>query len=168
DLARAADAGKSLTQLGRCSFATKVGDLASAGVDSAGLIDSRRGRPMHVAGRLAAALIAILAHSSLAVGKEWKEIKIGTDATYPPFESLDSSGKFVGFDIDIMDAICAEVKLKCTYINQDFDGIIPALVAGKFDLIDSSISITEERKKTIAFTDKYYNIPPAIWALNDT
>lgn len=122
---------------------------------------------MLVAGRIAAALVAILATSSFAAGKEWTEIKIGTDATYPPFESLDSSGKFVGFDIDIMDAICAEVKLKCTYINQDFDGIIPALVAGKFDLIDSSISITEERKKTIDFTDKYYNTPPAIVARKD-
>lgn len=122
---------------------------------------------MRIVGRLAAALIAIFAASSLAGAKEWKSIKIGSDATYPPFESIDASGKFVGFDIDIMNAICDELKIKCEYVNQDFDGIIPALVAGKFDLIDSSISITEERKKTIEFTDKYYNTPPAIVARKD-
>src|SRR5258707_14181453 len=81
-----------------------------------------------------------------------------------PLASID---KFVGFDIDIMNAICDELKVKCEYINQDFDGIIPALVAGKFDVIDSSISITEERKKTIGFTDKVYNTPPAIVARKD-
>ena len=122
---------------------------------------------MRVAGRIAAALFAILATSSFATAKEWKTIRVGSDATYPPFESIDSSGKFVGFDIDILNAICDELKVKCEYINQDFDGIIPALVAGKFDVIDSSISITEERKKTIEFTDKYYNTPPAIVARKD-
>ena len=122
---------------------------------------------MRVAGRIAAALFAILATSSFATAKEWKTIRVGSDATYPPFESIDSSGKFVGFDIDILNAICDELKVKCEYINQDFDGIIPALVAGKFDVIDSSISITEERKKTIDFTDKYYNTPPAIVARKD-
>ena len=100
---------------------------------------------MRVAGRIAAALLAVLTTTSLAVAKDWKTIRIGSDATYPPFESIDASGKFVGFDIDIMNAICDELKVKCEYINQDFDGIIPALVAGKFDVIDSSISITEER-----------------------
>ena len=122
---------------------------------------------MRVAGRIAAALLAVLTTTSLAVAKDWKTIRIGSDATYPPFESIDASGKFVGFDIDIMNAICDELKVKCEYINQDFDGIIPALVAGKFDVIDSSISITEERKKTIDFTDKYYNTPPAIVARKD-
>src|SRR6266496_5324496 len=122
----------------------------------------KRGPFMRVARLLAAALLAILATSPLAAAKEWTTIRIGTDATYPPFESIDASGKFVGFDIEIMNAICDELKVKCEYINQDFDGIIPALTAGKFDVIDSSISITEERKKTIDFTDKYYNTPPAI------
>ena len=122
---------------------------------------------MRVAGRIAAALLAIAASSSLATAKDWTTIRIGTDATYPPFESIDSSGKFVGFDIEILNAICDELKVKCEFINQDFDGIIPALVAGKFDVINSSISITEERKKTIDFTDKYYNTPPAIVARKD-
>src|ERR1700680_1522797 len=122
---------------------------------------------MRVAGRPAAALFATHATSSFPPAKEWKTIRIGSDATYPPFESIDSSGKFIGFDIDIMNAICDEWKVKCEKINQDFDAIIPALVACKFDVIDSSISITEERKKTIEFTDKYYNTPPAIVARKD-
>ena len=123
---------------------------------------------MHWAKPMAIGLVAILATASVASAKDWTTIRVGTDATYPPFESVDSSGKFVGFDIDILDAICAEIKAKCTYVNQDFDGIIPALVAGKFDVIDSSISITEERKKTIDFTDKYYNTPAAIAVSKDS
>ena len=113
------------------------------------------------------AITAVVAGTSLAMAKDWKEIRVGTDATYPPFESVDASGAFVGFDIEILDAICADIGAKCTYTNQDFDGIIPALVAGKFDVIDSSISITPERAKTIDFTNKYYNTPPAIVARKD-
>jgi polar amino acid transport system substrate-binding protein len=94
---------------------------------------------MRFAGRIAAALLAIVAGGSLAAAKEWTTIRIGTDATYPPFESIDSGGKFVGFDIEILNAICDELKVKCEFINQDFDGIIPALVAGKFDVIDSDL-----------------------------
>ncbi len=119
------------------------------------------------ASRLLVAILAIAAGTSLALAKDWSTIRVGTDATYPPFESVDSSGAFVGFDIEILNAICADIKAKCTYVNQDFDGIIPALVAGKFDVIDSSISITKEREKTIDFTNKYYNTPPAIVARKD-
>ena len=123
---------------------------------------------MRLAGRLFVAAAALLAATGAASAKDWSTIRIGTDATYPPFESQDSSGNIVGFDIDIMNAICADIKATCTYINQDFDGIIPALVAGKFDVIDSSISITPEREKTIDFTNKYYNTPAAIAAAKDS
>jgi polar amino acid transport system substrate-binding protein len=122
---------------------------------------------MRLATRFAAGLAALLALTATVAAKEWKTVRIGSDATYPPFESVDASGKIVGFDIDIANAICDELKVKCEYINQDFDGIIPALLAGKFDLIDSSISITEERKKIVDFTDKYYNTPAAIAARKD-
>ncbi len=122
---------------------------------------------MHLIRTLGVALLTLVAATSLGVAKDWTTIRVGTDATYPPFESVDASGKFVGFDIDILNAICADIKATCTYVNQDFDGIIPALVAGKFDVIDSSISITPEREKTIDFTNKYYNTPPAIVARKD-
>ena len=113
------------------------------------------------------AITAVVAGTSLAMAKDWKEIQVGTDATYPPFESVDASGNFVGFDIDILNAICEDIGAKCTYVNQDFDGIIPALLAGKFDVIDSSLSITAEREKSIDFTNKYYNTPAAIVARKD-
>jgi polar amino acid transport system substrate-binding protein len=123
---------------------------------------------MRIGSRLTLAVLALVAATGFASAKDWTTIRIGSDATYPPFESVDSSGKFVGFDIEIMDAICADIKATCSYVNQDFDGIIPALLAGKFDVIDSSISITPEREKTIAFTNKYYNTPAAIIAPKDS
>ncbi len=113
------------------------------------------------------AITAVVAGTSLAMAKDWKEIRVGTDATYPPFESVDASGAFVGFDIDILNAICEDIGAKCTYVNQDFDGIIPALLAGKFDVIDSSLSITAERQKSIDFSDMYYNTPPVVVARKD-
>jgi polar amino acid transport system substrate-binding protein len=141
--------------------------LISAGAVGASTKQPEKGPFMRLAVQIATAFLAILITSSFSAAKEWKTLRVGSDATYPPFESIDSSGKFVGFDIDIFNAICDELKVECEYVNQDFDGIIPALVAGKFDVIDSSISITEERKKTIDFTDKYYNTPPAIMARKD-
>lgn len=93
------------------------------------------------------------------VSFEGKTIKIGTDATYEPFESTDKSGKIVGFDIDVMDAMCAEMKAKCEYSNQAFDGIIAGLTAQKFDVIASSLSITPERKQTVRFTQKIWDAP---------
>ncbi|HVZ13336.1 MAG TPA: lysine/arginine/ornithine ABC transporter substrate-binding protein [Bauldia sp.] len=123
---------------------------------------------MRFASSVLVAGAALLAATGFASAKDWSTIRIGSDATYPPFESQDSSGNIVGFDIDIMNAICADIKAKCTYVNQDFDGIIPALLANKFDVIDSSISITPEREKTIDFTNKYYNTPAAIAAAKDS
>ena len=105
------------------------------------------------------AVMSLVAGAALADGDT---IVFGTDATYPPFESLDAGGKFTGFDIDITNALCDHMKVKCTFVNQDFDGIIPALQAKKFDAIISSMSITPEREKIVDFTNKIYNTPPAI------
>ncbi|MCY1258984.1 Lysine/arginine/ornithine-binding periplasmic protein [compost metagenome] len=83
-------------------------------------------------------------------------VKIGIDATYPPFESKTSDGRIVGFDYDIGNAICEEMKVKCAWVEQDFDGLIPALKVKKIDAILSSMSITEDRRKSVDFTEKYY------------
>ncbi|TKI03838.1 histidine ABC transporter substrate-binding protein HisJ [Martelella alba] len=85
-----------------------------------------------------------------------KNIKIGTDPTYAPFESKDSSGKLVGFDIDLAKDLCKRIKAKCTFVESDFDALIPSLKAKKIDAIISSMSITEKRQQEIDFTDKLY------------
>lgn len=109
--------------------------------------------------RLAAALALTLAVSLPAPAADWKKIRIGVEGAYPPFSSLAVDGTLVGFDIDIAKALCAELKAECQLVQSPFDGMIPALQARKFDAIVASMSITEERRKAVDFTVRYYNTP---------
>ena len=113
---------------------------------------------------LFAALLGIAAScSSLpADAKDWKTVRIGMDATYPPFESVNPQGQIVGFEVDYTKDLCAKMQVTCTFQNQDWDGIIPALLAGKFDVILSSMNETQARSKLVAFSDVYYATPP-VW-----
>ena len=86
-------------------------------------------------------------------------MRIGVEGAYPPFSEIGPDGKIKGFDIDIAHALCDAMKVKCTLVQQDFDGMIPALMAHKFDAILASMSITPERQKRVAFSDKYYQTP---------
>lgn len=92
-------------------------------------------------------------------------LKLGVAAEpYPPFAEKDASGTWIGWEIEIADAICVAMGEQCEWVEISWDGIIPALLAKKFDVIVSSMSITEARMKTIAFSDKYYSTPAAIIA----
>ncbi len=110
---------------------------------------------MRIALRIALAASAALLALGTAQAQE-KALKIGTEGAYPPFNNLTADGKLEGFDIDIAQALCDEMKAKCEFVTQDWDGIIPALQAGKFDAIVASMSITDERKQQVDFTDPYY------------
>lgn len=109
---------------------------------------------------LATAGIAIMVSMGHAAAEP---LKIGVAAEpFPPFASPDPSGKWVGWEIDFMAAICAEAKLDCVTTPIAWDAVIPALTTGKIDVFANSMSITEERKKIIDFSDKYYESPVAI------
>ncbi|WP_435034366.1 ABC transporter substrate-binding protein [Pseudomonas neuropathica] len=94
---------------------------------------------------------------AFSAGAMAETLKMGIEAAYPPFNNKDASGNVVGFDKDIGDALCAKMKVECTVVTSDWDGIIPALNAKKFDFLISSLSITEERKGAVDFTDPYYS-----------
>ena len=102
---------------------------------------------------LAAAATVVFSANALAADK----YKVGIEGAYPPFNNKNASGEVVGFDYDIAMALCAKMKAECEVVTSDWDGIIPALNAKKYDFIVSSLSITEDRKQAVDFTDPYYS-----------
>jgi arginine/ornithine transport system substrate-binding protein len=104
-------------------------------------------------------IVIMLAAAGTVYAKDWKKVRIGIEGAYPPFSSITPEGEPVGFDIDIARALGKAMGAEVELIAQDWDGIIPALLAKKYDCIIASMSITEERKKKVAFTDKYYQTP---------
>lgn len=89
--------------------------------------------------------------------KEAGVIKIGTSADYPPFESVDESGKMTGFDIDLMTEIAKRLGVKVEWVDMPFDSLIAAVQEGKLDASISAFNYSEERDKTVDFTEAYYN-----------
>lgn len=103
----------------------------------------------------ACALMMVCATSSFA---DSMKLNMGTEGAYAPFNYIDENGKVAGFDIDIGNEVCKRMHADCTWKTNEWDTIIPNLIAGNYDTIAAGMSITDERKKTISFTEEYY--PP--------
>lgn len=114
-------------------------------------------RKLFFVASVAAALLTSFAAQAQAPG--WTKVRIGVEGNYPPFSRLGADGKLTGFDIDIANAVCAELKAECTLVQQEWDGMMPALNAKKFDMIVASMTISEERKRVADFSDPYYDVP---------
>ena len=108
---------------------------------------------------------AVVAAMLLASPVAAQDVKIGIAAeAYPPFASPDAAGNWVGWEVDFINAVCKAGAMDCVITPVAWEGIIPSLTGGQIDAIMASMSITEERSKTIAFSDKYYNTPTVIVA----
>jgi lysine-arginine-ornithine-binding protein len=111
-------------------------------------------------GLIALAAVAGIVVATSAVRAEMPtSLKIGTEGAYPPFNYVDPQNKPQGFEVEFGDALCQKMAIKCAWVVQDWDGLIPALLAKKFDAIIASLYITDERRQKIAFSDKYYKTP---------
>ncbi|WP_440643293.1 transporter substrate-binding domain-containing protein [Candidatus Pelagibacter sp. HIMB123] len=101
-------------------------------------------------------ILTVLASLFFIIGNVSAEkIKIGTEGAYPPWNSKDASGNLIGFEVELAQELCKIMKYECTIVEQDWDGMIPALVMRKFDAIMAGMSITAERQKTITFSQGY-------------
>lgn len=106
---------------------------------------------------LAAALLLLCAPITQA--KEWKKVRVAIEGAYPPFSQVTPEGELVGFDVDIAKALVEAMGAEVVLVAQDWDGMIPGLLARKYDTIIASMSITEERLKKVDFSKKYYQTP---------
>ena len=102
---------------------------------------------------------------SLATISNAKTIRIGTEGAYPPWNNLNSAGDLEGAEIDFGNEACARMSVDCEWVTQDWDGIIPALLQGKYDIIIAGMSITEERKEKVNFTTGYMTDPASFAVL---
>lgn len=121
-----------------------------------------RNRPRQTQGyqdmkRLSLLMLALAGATSAAA----EDLRIGTSADYPPWESVDAANEIIGFDRDFGDELCKRIGAECSWVNQAYDGLLPGLQVGKFDAVISGISINEERAKMVDFTVAYADAPSA-------
>ena len=100
-------------------------------------------------------ILTVLASLFIIGSVNADQIKIGTEGAYPPWNSKDASGNLIGFEVELANELCAIMKHECTIVEQDWDGMIPALLMRKYDAIMAGMSITDERLKTINFSQGY-------------
>ena len=99
--------------------------------------------------------VGLLITLFLSVSANADKIRIGTEGAYPPWNSKDASGKLIGFEVELAWTLCRYIGQQCEIVEQDWDGMIPALIMRKFDAIMAGMSITDERKKAINFSQGY-------------
>lgn len=159
------------------SVAVEAGGLTSMQRGSARTAPCLTARLLHAAMRKLALLAAAIAISSFAPGEvqlaghasaqEEKPIVLLTEAAHPPYNYLNEKGEMVGFEIDLMNAICTRIRRSCLFKHREFDRLVPALLAGKGDAIVSSLDITDERRERFTLSEPYFRMPALFVARKD-
>lgn len=106
-------------------------------------------------------IIAAAAFLALTTAGHAQAVRIATEGAYAPWNFLDDSGKVAGFEIELGDELCKRAALECSWVVNEWDTIIPNLIAGNYDAIMAGMSITDERKQTIDFSDNYFPPDPS-------
>jgi octopine/nopaline transport system substrate-binding protein len=117
-------------------------------------------------GFLTIIIIAILTIIQFNKKSSDEVLRVGVEGAYIPWGGIDPSGNVIGFEVELANIICEKINRKCKFIKQDWDGIIPALLNNKYDVIMAGITITEERKKKINFTRGYADTGVAVGSLS--
>jgi octopine/nopaline transport system substrate-binding protein len=117
---------------------------------------------------VAVALAALPLVATGAVAKEWTTLRVATEGAFPPFNSQTPDGKVIGFEPDLLEIVCERAKLKCETVIQEWKGIIPGLLSGKYDAIMSGMSVTDKRKEVIDFSIPYTNSPSTFAVMVDS
>jgi polar amino acid transport system substrate-binding protein len=112
---------------------------------------------------MAAGALAFVALQAQAADLGGRTLRIGSDTTYPPMETVDEkTGQIVGFDVDVANAVCMKINCKAQFVTTAWDGIFAALAQGEFDMVISGVSITDERDKIVDFSDPYLVVNQAV------
>ncbi|MBB3331505.1 arginine/ornithine transport system substrate-binding protein [Halomonas campaniensis] len=111
---------------------------------------------------LTVSLLGLAMAAGTAQARDYDHVRIGVDVPYEPMEYRTPEGELTGFDIDLGNALCAEIGVTCEWIEQEWDGIIPGLMSRNYDAIMSSMTINDERRQTVLFSDPYFT-PPSAW-----
>lgn len=106
--------------------------------------------------------IAMIAFTGSAVAAD--KVRIGTEGAYAPWNFMDDNGKLAGFEVDLGNDLCKRAELECEFVVNEWDSIIPNMVSGNYDMIMAGMSVTDERKESIAFSDEYYPADPSRYA----
>ena len=123
-------------------------------------------RPDRLTPIAVALCLGVLAGDAWA--QDWSKVRIATEGAYPPWNATHSSGELVGFEVDLAKELCQRMNAECEIVAQDWEGIIPALQAGKYDAIMAGMSITDERQQVIDFTQSYWTTPAYFAVLKDS